>query len=154
VLSRRQLLRILALVPWFPLRPTTAAAPERRHVQLSIGTDGDLLAFKPDQLTCPSGAAVHLSFHHNGKYISQEHNWVLTMIGAADAVAAAGITAGEKSGFVPQGDPRVLAATPPCDKGQQVSVDFVAPAPGDYPFLCTNPGHGAVMHGILHVVRA
>jgi hypothetical protein len=32
-----------------------------------------------------------------------------------------------------------------------VSVSFVAPTPGDYPFLCTNPGHGAVMHGILHV---
>ena len=68
-----------------------------------------------------------------------------------DAVAAAGAKAGEQHGFVAPGDPRVLAATHLCGKGQQVSVDFVAPPPGDYPFLCTNPGHGAVMHGVLHV---
>ncbi|MBV8577190.1 MAG: hypothetical protein JOZ58_19380 [Acetobacteraceae bacterium] len=129
------------------------SAPLKRQVQLTIGTDGDLLAFKPDQLSCPSGAAVHLIFHHNGKYITQQHNWVLTVPGAADAMAAAAIGAGERWGFVPQHDPRVLAATPQCDKGQEVSVDFVAPAPGAYPFLCTNPGHGAVMHGTLHVLR-
>ena len=142
--SRRQFLGFLVL----------ASGPSRRRVRLTIGTDGDLLAYKPDQLTCPSGALVHLTFHHNGKYISQTHNWVLTVPGAADAVAAAGIVAGESSGFVPKNDPRVLAATALCDKGGQVSVDFVAPAPGDYPFLCTNPGHGAVMHGILHVLNA
>jgi azurin len=128
-----------------------ASASSKRQVQLHIASDGDLLAFKPDRLTCPAGAAVHLTFSHTGKYISQDHTWVLTAPGAADAVARAAIQAGEKSGWLPRGDRRVLAATPLCAKGRQVSVDFVAPAPGDYPFLCTNPGHGAVMHGILHV---
>jgi azurin len=66
-------------------------------------------------------------------------------------VAKAAVAAGENSGWVPRGDRRILAATPPCPKGQHVSVDFIAPPPGDYPFLCTNPGHGEVMHGILHV---
>ena len=134
-----------------PFGYTVLPASSKKHVELSIASDGDLLAFKPDHLTCPAGAAVHVTFHHTGKYISQDHNWVLTVPGAAEAVAQAAIQAGEKSGWVPQGDRRILAATPPCAKGQQVSVDFVAPPPGDYPFLCTNPGHGAVMHGILHV---
>jgi len=127
------------------------AASPRKQVQLHIASDGDLLAFKPDQLTCPAGAAVHLTFSHTGKYISQDHNWVLTVPGAAEAVAKAAVAAGENSGWVPRGDRRILAATPPCPKGQHVSVDFIAPPPGDYPFLCTNPGHGEVMHGILHV---
>lgn len=91
-----------------------------------------------------SAAAVSAS----SKYISQDHNWVLTVPGA---VAQAALQAGEKSGWVPRGDRCILAAAPLCAKGQRVSVDFVAPPPGDYPFLCTNPGHGAVMHGILHV---
>lgn len=124
---------------------------ERKHIELTIATDGDLLAFKPERLTCPTGALVRLTFRHTGKYISQEHNWVLTVPGAAEAVSQAALAAGEKSGWVPKGDRRILAATPQCGKGQQVTVSFIAPAPGIYPFLCTNPGHGAVMHGVLEV---
>jgi azurin len=128
-----------------------AAAATQRHVELTIATEGDLLAYRPERLTCPTGARIHLTLRHTGKYISQTHNWVLTVPGAAESVAQAGIAAGERLGYVPEGDRRVLAATPQCDKGQQVSVDFTAPPPGSYPFLCTNPGHGAVMHGVLIV---
>jgi azurin len=127
------------------------ASNSRKQVDLNISSDGDLLAFKPDHLTCPAGASVHLTFYHTGKYVSQNHDWVLTRPGAVDAVAQAALQTGEKSGWLPGKDPRVLAATLPCPKGQQVSVDFIAPPPGDYPFLCTTPGHGAVMHGVLHV---
>jgi azurin len=123
----------------------------RKRVELTLATDGDLLAFKPDRLTCPTGALVHLTFFHAGKYITQEHNWVLTLPGAEQAVAQAALVAGEKAGWVPAGDPRILAATAQCSKGQHVSVSFTAPAPGAYPFQCTNPGHGAVMHGVLQV---
>jgi azurin len=129
-----------------------AASSRRPEVRLMIATDGDLLAFDPTELTCPSGSLVHLTFHHAGKYIRQEHDWVLTLPGTSAAVDQAGLEAGESAGYVPHGDKRVLAATALCGKGQSVTVDFVAPAPGDYPFLCTYPGHGAVMHGVLHVV--
>ena len=94
---------------------------------------------------------MHLTFFHSGKYIRQDHDWVLTMPGVADAVAQAGLAAGESAGYVAKGDRRVLAATKMCGKGQQASVDFTAPAPGDYPFICTYPGHAAFMHGVLHV---
>lgn len=125
--------------------------PGRKRIELRIASDGDLLAFKPDHLTCPAGAEVRLTFQHAGKYITQDHNWVLVAPGEAEAVEKAGLAAGEKSGWVPSGDPRVLAATPLCGKGRLVTVQFVAPAAGDYPFICTNPGHSAVMHGVLHV---
>ena len=148
--SRRTMLWAALAIPLGCSVEALSAAP-KRLVQLSIASDGDLLAFRPDQLTCPTGAAVHLTFSHTGKYITQDHNWVLTVPGAAQAVAQAAMAADEHSGWTPRGDKRVLAATPPCGKGQHVSVDFVAPAPGDYPFLCTTPGHGAVMHGVLHV---
>jgi azurin len=149
---RKVLLGVVAVSLGCAIGPVSASP--KRKVRLAIASDGDLLAFKPDRLTCPAGADIHLTFTHTGKYISQDHNWVLTVPGAAQAVEQAAIKAGEKSGWLPRGDPRVLAATPLCGKGQQVSVDFVAPVPGDYPFLCTNPGHGAVMHGVLHVTPA
>ncbi len=149
-IPRRTLLRgLYGLLLATALRGRARAAV---HVELAVGTDGDLLAFKPTRLTCPSGAHVHLTFSNEGKYITQDHDWVLVKPGTAQAVADAGLKAGEKNGWVPRGDPRVLAATPPCGKGQHVSVDFIAPAPGRYPVICTNPGHAAVMHGVLIVV--
>lgn len=149
--TRRRILAAAATLPVGGVFREAFAAGSRQQMNLNISSDGDLLAFKPDHLTCPAGAAVHLTFYHTGKYVSQDHNWVLTKPGAADAVAQAALQAEEKSGWAPGRDPRVLAATPPCPKGQHVGVDFTAPAPGDYPFLCTTPGHGAVMHGVLHV---
>jgi azurin len=41
-----------------------------------------------------------------------------------------------------------------CGKGEQVRIDFIAPAPGEYPFICTYPGHAAFMHGVLHVTAS
>jgi azurin len=37
--------------------------------------------------------------------------------------------------------------------GQTVEVTFTAPsATGDYPFICSFPGHFATMRGTMHVV--
>jgi azurin len=130
-----------------------AAGRKRPVVELMIATDGDLLAFKPTELSCPTGAQVRLTFIHTGKYIRQEHDWVLTVPGATSAVAMDGLKAGESTGYLKPGDRRVLAATRLCGKGEQVSVEFIAPAPGDYPFLCSYPGHDEFMRGVLHVTQ-
>lgn len=122
-------------------------------VDLLIETDGDLLAFKPAELSCLSGAHVRLIFRHTGKYISSDHNWVLILPHTFDDVTKAALASGEKNGWIPVNDKRILAATPLCGRGQQVSVEFVSPAPGDYPFICSNPGHAESMWGILHVTE-
>jgi azurin len=151
-MTRREVLAGLVMVPTgFVGYRALAASDKRSELNLTVSTDGDLLAFKPVELTCTAGALVHLTFFHTGKYIRQDHDWVLTMPGAADVVAQAGLAAGESAGYLAQGDRRVLAATKMCGKGEHVSVDFTAPAPGDYPFICTYPGHAAFMHGVLHV---
>ena len=36
------------------------------------------------------------------------------------------------------------------EPGQADSITFKAPAPGDYPYICTNAGHHTVMKGVLH----
>ena len=94
---------------------------------------------------------MRLTFSHTGKYIRQEHNWVLTVPGEATAVAKAGLQAGESKGYVPVRDRRVLAATRLCGKGERASVEFVAPTPGAYPSMCSYPGHDVFMHGVLNV---
>jgi azurin len=54
-------------------------------------------------------------------------------------------------GIISKDDSRVIAATPMCDKGVTVMMLFTAPAPGNYPFFCSTPGHGECMNGILRV---
>lgn len=151
-LSRRSILRCLfATAVSLPAVRRRAHARDAPIVELEIETDGDFLAFVPDELTCPAGAHVRLTFHHAGVLLNQEHNWVLVKPGTQAAIEKAGASAGEVHGWVPPNDPRVLAATPLVSPGESTVIEFTAPSRGDYPFLCTFPGHGEVMHGILHV---
>ena len=122
--------------------------PEQQVVDLYIESDGDFLAFKPDTLTCPTGSLVRLKFHHMGRIISARHDWVLTYPGQLEALTKDSL---ENDGILPKDDPHVIAVTPLCDRGETVMTQFIAPPPGDYPFLCST--HPEDMRGILHVTR-
>ena len=132
-------------------RRQRAAAAQTKIVELHIQTDGEFLAFVPPELTCRTGTHVRLVFHHAGKRIPQEHNWVLVKPGTVEEVDRAASAAGEAKGWLPQRDRRVLAHTKLCHPGDTAIVEFAAPPPGDYPFFCSYPGHRAEMHGVLHV---
>jgi plastocyanin len=121
---------------------------EQQVVDLYIESDGDFLAFRPDTLTCPSGALVRLTFHHKGRFLSARHNWVLLYPGQTEALSKDAL---ENDGIISKDDPRVIVATPICDKGGTVMTQFIAPPPGDYPFLCST--HAEDMRGILHVTK-
>jgi plastocyanin len=122
--------------------------PEQRTVDLFIESDGDLLAFKPDMLTCPTSARVRLTFHHRGKFLSARHDWILTYPDKLEGLSEQLL---DSCGDFAKDDPRIIAVTPLADKGQTVTTDFIAPAPGDYPFLCST--HPEDMRGILHVTE-
>lgn len=120
----------------------------QKVVDLYISSNGDLIEFLPDTLTCPAGALVHLTFHHAGRFVSARHNWVLTYPDKLEALTKDYL---DNNGMLAKEDPRVIAATPMCDKGETVMVTFTAPPPGDYPFLCST--HPEDMRGVLHVTK-
>lgn len=124
------------------------AKPEQKVVDLYISSDGDFLAFKPDTLTCPAGATVHLTFHHAGRLITVAHNWVLTYPAQLNALVKECL---DNDGILPANDPHVIATTGLCPKGATVTTQFVAPPPGDYPFICST--HPEDMQGTLHVTK-
>lgn len=45
--------------------------------------------------------------------------------------------------------PAILAATPLAGPGEKMAVVFTMPPPGEYPFICTYPGHYTFMQGTL-----
>lgn len=146
--ARRHVLFAMLSVPSILLGCGRRPKAEQQVVDLYVESDGDFLAFRPDTLSCPTGALVHLKFHHAGRLISARHDWVLVYPDQLDSVTKDAL---DTDGKLPKGDPRVIAATVWCDRGETVTTQFVAPAPGDYPFLCST--HPEDMRGILHVTR-
>ena len=60
---------------------------------------------------------------------------------------------GAKMNYIPK-MPEVLLSTPLLNPGGKYTVTFKIPAtPGDYPYICTFPGHWRIMNGILRVTK-
>jgi azurin len=87
-----------------------------------------------------------------------QHNLVivrpgtLAAVGAlADAMAATP-DAAERS-YVPP-TPDVMWFTKLVDPGKSFTIEFTAPRQaGDYPYMCTFPGHWRIMQGTMKVVE-
>ncbi len=84
------------------------------------------------------------------------HNLLISKPGTADIVATKALELGEKGvekDFNP-GTEMVLYATKLLNGGGKETIKFTAPStPGDYPFVCTFPGHSFTMRGIMKVVN-
>ena len=84
------------------------------------------------------------------------HNVLITKPGSIDKVGnaadeMASSANGYSKSFVPE-MPEVLFATPLVDSGKSFKLEFEAPdVPGEYPFICSFPGHWRTMKGIIRV---
>jgi len=122
--------------------------------QLDI-SGNDQMQYDKATLTVPASCKeVTLTLHHTGKLPREAmgHNWVLVNAADFDAVANAGLGAGLANDYVAPGDKRVLAHTRTIGGGQTASVTFptsLLKPGGDYRYLCSFPGHNALMRGTL-----
>ena len=120
--------------------------------QLEI-SGNDQMQYDKQTLTVPSSCKeVTLTLHHAGKLPREAmgHNWVLVNAADLNTVANAGMGAGLANDYVAPGDKHVLAHTKTIGGGQTTSVTFptsVLKPGGDYRYLCTFPGHNALMRG-------
>ena len=86
-----------------------------------------------------------------------QHNLVITQVGALETVGkAADKLASNPKGaemqYVPD-IPEVLFFTKLVNPEQTVKLNFIAPKKeGDYPFVCTFPGHWSIMNGTMKVI--
>ena len=119
--------------------------------EIRIGTIVEKMKYDISELNVKAGKKIKLTFV-NPDFMP--HNLVLTKPGKADAVALAAISLGAKGfevGFVPESED-ILWSSKLLDQGNEEVIEFVAPAmPGDYPYVCTFPGHHILMRGVLHV---
>lgn len=102
-----------------------------------------------------AGAPVEIQFENPDL---MPHNFVLGAPGSMEAIGLAGDAEttspdAAKRDYVPE-HPAVLQHTKLVQPNTTASIRFMAPdKPGEYPFLCTYPGHWRVMNGVMHVLE-
>jgi putative membrane-bound dehydrogenase-like protein len=115
----------------------------------------DVMKFDKTLITAKAGSVVQIDFQNPDH---MQHNLVLIKPKTSEKVGAAADKLamdpnGTKLNYVPR-MPEVLQATPLVNPGGKFTLTFTVPdAPGDYPFLCTFPGHWRIMKGIMRVTK-
>ena len=142
--------------------PTPAPAAAAAPAAASTGPAQEIL-LKPDAVnpmayatntfTVKAGQTVKLTFDNNGAGVPQPHNFVLGKAGPKEPMLALAMKVmtdpkALANGYVPE-DPLVIAHTKLLQPGQKETIEFTLPSPGDYPFVCTFPGHSIMMNGVI-----
>lgn len=148
----------LALLATFCLSATAqdadlATLEIKPHAQNPLGYD-------QTELTVKAGQKVKLTLNNTGSIAPQPHNFLLLKPGKLDAVGALANAMladpqGMAKSYIPDAaKPDILAHTKLVQPNQSETIEFTAPAEaGDYPYICTFPGHWLLMRGVMHVTQ-
>jgi azurin len=114
------------------------------------------MSFDVTSISVKAGQKVKLTFS-NDSAIPLQHNLILCKAGSKERVIALAnsmMTDMAKwlpLGFVPD-SPDVIVHTRLLNLKESQTLEFTAPAEkGDYPYLCTFPGHSMIMNGVMKV---
>lgn len=143
---------VLTLASVFSFSASAAAAASPREIAI---TANDAMQFNVKEITAKPGEVVRVKLTHTGKLpkAAMGHNWVLLKpMTPAEFNAFAMACATKAPVYLPEDRSAVIAHTKILGGGESDTVEFTVPAtPGDYPFLCSFPGHYAMMKGVLKV---
>ncbi len=111
---------------------------------------GDDMKFDKTELRAKSGETVKLQLNHTGKMSKEAmgHNFVLLAEGTDFAAFASEAIKAKDTDYIPESmKGSIIAHTSTIGGGESTEIEFTAPAPGSYDFLCSFPGHSAMMKG-------
>ncbi len=137
--------------------PPDQAAPVRAQLAginpqvVTLRTLPEKMRYDQAEFTVTAGRPVRLVLHNPD---AMQHNLLILTPGSLEAIGALADVmgaAGFAKNFVPA-DPRVLHSIRLLNPGESATLEFQAPTtPGDYPYVCTFPGHWRIMQGVMHV---
>ena len=123
-------------------------ATDGEVVELEI-TGNDQMQFNKNELRVKAGQTVRLTLKHVGEMPENVmgHNWVLLEKGTDISEFGQKAVAAAENDYIPENATQVIAHTELIGGGETTTVEFTAPAAGTYDFICSFPGHYAVMQG-------
>lgn len=113
-------------------------------------TGNDLMQYDKSEIKVKAGQEVTLTLRHIGKLEKKVmgHNFVLLMQGVnMQEFGIKASEAGEAADWIPEDGKEVIAHTKMLGGGESTSITFTAPEAGTYDFICSFPGHVAMMKG-------
>lgn len=119
-------------------------------------TGNDALQYNTKELKVKAGQEVTLKLKHIGVLpkAAMGHNVVILKAGEDMAAFATQAMTAVATDYIPDDEAtkaKIIAATAMIGGGEETEVTFTAPGAGEYPFLCTFPGHFGIMNGKLIV---
>jgi azurin len=140
-------------------RPTQSAARSGPSndppLEMQMSVVRGQMKFSLPNFTVKPGQRVRLTLTNPDE---MQHNLVVVKPGALDAVgvladALARTPDAAERNYIPP-TPDVIASTKLVDPTQSFTLEFTAPRQtGDYPYICTFPGHWRMMQGTMKVAE-
>ncbi len=139
---------------------SNSGSPEAASEPAAPGTivinGDDTMRFDVTAFSVTTGEDVTILFKNIGKLPKEAmgHNLVVLQPGTdLAAFAMAAMTQKDNEYLPPEAEhqAKIIAATKVLGPGEQETITFTAGAPGEYPFICSFPGHFAIMQGVMTV---
>jgi len=131
-----------------------APAPAAQDAGSITITGNDQMKFDKTEFTVAAGSEVTLVFQNVGRMPKEAMGHNLVILGkGVDPMAFANAAMRHAANEYVAPDFSVIAATKVLGPGERETLTFTAPAEaGDYPFVCSFPGHTpAGMRGVMKV---
>ena len=116
-------------------------------------TSNDGMRFDVRKIKVTSGQKVRLTLNHSGKLDKKimGHNVVILKSGVKASSFAVKAASSKSNDYIPDGTTDVIAHTKMIGCGESTMIEFIAPEKGTYDYICSFPGHFAMMKGKLIV---
>lgn len=134
---------------------TTSRTAASNATIIELKVEKEIMQYDKKLITVKAGQKVVINLENPD---GMQHNLLIIKPGTLQKVgkAADELLSNPKAAemhYVPQ-IPEVLHATRLVSSGETVTLEFTVPVePGDYPYVCTFPGHWRGMNGILRVTK-
>ena len=116
-------------------------------------TSNDGMRFDVRKINVSSGQKVRVTLTHTGKLDKRimGHNVVFLTNGVKPSAFAVKAAAARDNDYIPEETTEVIAHTKMIGGGETTVIEFIAPEAGTYNYICSFPGHYAMMKGKLIV---
>lgn len=117
-------------------------------------TGSDQMRFSAGRINVKAGGTISIELKNAGTLPKEAmgHNLVVLKPGTDPMAFAMKAVSAKATDYMPaDASDQVIAHTKLLGPGESDTIKFPAPAAGTYPFVCTFPGHAAIMKGVLVV---
>jgi len=123
---------------------TPSVEQEPKDVRVKVyapSNDMSSLKYEPEEIVAYEGKKLIVVFENNSTSPTMYHNLVITYKGKEQEIYSNAIKATNANDFIPIDKTDILGNTRMLKIGEIDSFTITVPAKGDYPYICTYPGH-------------